>query len=120
MIPLQNRGRMHGRLKVKTTAQQEKEKAVERAGKLQQYRKAMSAVLARRAAGCRDGEQLKLTAALLLANPDIGTLWNVRREVVTFMSEAEPDQVMRNRTLAGCVDFEFLPRRTPSGRGRWS
>jgi len=83
---------MHGRLKVKTTAQQEREKAVERAGKLQHYRKAMSAVLTRRAAGCRDGEQLKLTAALLLANPDIGTLWNVRREVVTFMSEAEPDQ----------------------------
>ena len=40
--------RMHGRLKVKTSAQQEAEKKKERAVKLAGYRQAMAAILSRR------------------------------------------------------------------------
>ena len=53
---------MHGRLKVKTTAQQEAEKKKERAVKLAGYRHAMAAILARRRDGQQDEEQLQLTA----------------------------------------------------------
>ena len=52
---------MHGRLKVKTTAQQEADKKKERAVKLAGYRHAMAAILARRRDGHQDEEQLQLT-----------------------------------------------------------
>ena len=96
---------MHGRVKVKSTAQQQEEKRIEREGKLKSYRfasldlyssppssrgralvlrrkgrirrnaflrilnsstrKAMAAILARRAEGVKDAQQLALTAGLL-------------------------------------------------------
>ena len=78
---------MHGRLKVKTTAQQEAEKKKERAVKLAGYRHAMAAILARRSEGLKDEQQLKLTGQVLLANPDLNTLWNIRRECLAMVAE---------------------------------
>lgn len=40
----------------------------------------MAAILSRR--GANDELQLKMTSGLLLANPDITTLWNIRKEAV--------------------------------------
>lgn len=82
---------MHGRLKVKTTAQQDAEKQVERKAKLGAYRQAMSAILSRRKEGKKDAQQLKMTSQVLQANPDIHTLWNIRRECVLAMSMESPD-----------------------------
>ena len=82
---------MHGRLKIKTTAQQEAEKKKERAGKLAGYRQAMSAILARREKGLTDEDQLKLTGQVLMANPDIHTLWNIRRECLVVMAEGDEE-----------------------------
>jgi len=84
---------MHGRVKVKSTAQQQEEKRIEREGKLKSYRKAMAAILARRAEGARDAQQLALTAGVLQANADIGTLWNIRREVVLVLAKPLEDGV---------------------------
>jgi len=81
---------MHGRLKVKTTAQQEAEKQVERKAKLGAYRQAMTAILSRRGEGKKDAQQLMMTSQVLQANPDIHTLWNIRREVVLAMVEESP------------------------------
>ena len=78
---------MHGRLKVKTTAQQEAEKKKERAVKLTGYRRAMAAILTRRSEGLKDEEQLKLSGQVLLANPDLNTLWNIRRESLAVVAE---------------------------------
>ena len=108
---------MHGRLKIKTTAQQEAEKKKERAVKLGEstinrnhgghmsfdrnsnlagYRQAMGAILSRRKEGARDEKQLKLSAGVLMANPDIHTLWNIRRESVeTILSDLEKKQEQR-------------------------
>jgi len=84
---------MHGRLKIKTTAQQDAEKQVERKAKLGAYRKAMSAILARREEGKKDTQQLMMTSQVLQANPDIHTLWNIRRECVLFMAlESAPEK----------------------------
>ena len=64
----------------------------------------MAAIISRRKEGARDEKQLKLTAGVLMANPDIHTLWNIRRECVesiisdlekkmeTEKSEGEPVQ----------------------------
>ena len=64
----------------------------------------MAAIMSRRKEGARDEKQLKLTAGVLMANPDIHTLWNIRRECVesiisdlekkmeTEKSEGEPVQ----------------------------
>ena len=77
---------MHGRLKIKTTAQQEEEKAKERQVKLTGYRRAMTGILTRRREGLRDETQLKMTGQVLMSNPDINTLWNIRRECVLSMT----------------------------------
>ena len=82
---------MHGRLKIKTTAQQEAEKKKERAAKLAGYRQAMSAILARREKGLTDEDQLKLTGQVLMANPDIHTLWNIRRECLAVMAAGDEE-----------------------------
>jgi len=81
---------MHGRLKVKTTAQQEAEKQLERKAKLRAYRQAMSAILSRRGEGKKDSQQLMMTSQVLQANPDIHTLWNIRREVVLGLVDESP------------------------------
>ena len=73
---------MHGRLKIKTTAQQEAEKKAEREKKKCAYQASIKAVLDARAAGQNDDQQLRVTGGLLVANPDITTLWNIRREVI--------------------------------------
>jgi len=82
---------MHGRLKVKTTEQQEKEKKIERAAKLKVYRQAMDTILNRRKEGHQDEMQLKVSAQVLQSNPDITTLWNIRKQVLLFMFQQEED-----------------------------
>ena len=81
--------RMHGRLKVKTSAQQEAEKKKERAVKLAGYRHAMAAILSRRSEGLKDEEQLKMTGQVLMANPDLNTLWNIRKECLAVVAGSE-------------------------------
>jgi len=83
---------MHGRVKVKTTAQQQEEKRVEREAKLKSYRKAMAAILARRGEGRRDQQQLLMTAGVLQANADLSTLWNIRREVVEELTRVAREE----------------------------
>ena len=104
---------MHGRLKVKTTAQQEAERKAERAEKVKAYQvrefagcpslyvqpsgmtplvasqAAMSAILERRESGRLDEKLLQMIGPVLMGNPDINTLWNVRRETVLKAIEEE-------------------------------
>ena len=50
----------------------------------------MAAIISRRKEGAWDEKQLKLTAGVLMANPDIHTLWNIRRECVeSIISDLE-------------------------------
>ncbi|XP_046830002.1 geranylgeranyl transferase type-2 subunit alpha [Vespa crabro] len=72
---------MHGRVKVRTTAEQEEIKKKERAKKLVHYRTAMTEIFRKRENKIWDDELLLLTEKILLQNPDVYTLWNIRREV---------------------------------------
>ena len=79
---------MHGRLKVKTTAQQEAEKKAQRIEKMKTYQGAMSAILNRRRGPeetWKDPLTLKMAGGILMANPDITTMWNIRKETLLYM-----------------------------------
>ena len=80
---------MHGRLKVKSSEQQEAERKAERKVKCAAYQKTMKDILDRRERGGDAGEddqvQLKMTAGVLLGNADITVLWNIRKEVIHRM-----------------------------------
>ena len=77
---------MHGRLKVKSTEQQKAEEEAKRDDKLKTYQYAMGKILENRetwknsAAGETPNEAWKMTAGVLMANPDIYTLWAIRKE----------------------------------------
>uniref|UniRef100_A0A8C2DAK7 Geranylgeranyl transferase type-2 subunit alpha n=1 Tax=Cyprinus carpio TaxID=7962 RepID=A0A8C2DAK7_CYPCA len=87
---------MHGRVKVKSTAQQEEEKRKEREKKLKAFVSARDAVLRKRSAGEHDEEALQLTQQLLSSNPDFATLWNYRREVLLQLETSrEKDEVQK-------------------------
>ncbi|XP_042216666.1 geranylgeranyl transferase type-2 subunit alpha-like isoform X3 [Homarus americanus] len=73
---------MHGRLKIKTTAEQAAEKQKEREGKRKLYLGGVTKAFEKRSSGTHDEEGLKITAQLLAANPDAATLWNFRREIL--------------------------------------
>uniref|UniRef100_A0A673B7U4 Geranylgeranyl transferase type-2 subunit alpha n=1 Tax=Sphaeramia orbicularis TaxID=375764 RepID=A0A673B7U4_9TELE len=75
----------HGRVKIKSTAQQEEEKRKEREKKLKIYVAARDACFSKRKDGVWDDEALQLTQQLLSSNPDFATLWNYRREILMHL-----------------------------------
>ncbi|XP_011881514.1 PREDICTED: geranylgeranyl transferase type-2 subunit alpha-like [Vollenhovia emeryi] len=85
---------MHGRVKVRTTAEQEEIKKQERAVKVAQY-KADFAIVAQKRNILEIKkwglELLNVTKRILLNNSDIYTLWNVRRQVFENKKWSEVD-----------------------------
>eukprot|EP00099_Drosophila_melanogaster_P022117 NP_649512.1 uncharacterized protein Dmel_CG12007 [Drosophila melanogaster] len=73
---------MHGRVKVRTTEEERERKKKEQALKVRAYRAAMGRIQKKREAGELDNEMLSLTVQILLRNPDVSMLWNIRRECV--------------------------------------
>ncbi|CAK9801482.1 Geranylgeranyl transferase type-2 subunit alpha [Anthophora quadrimaculata] len=71
---------MHGRVKVRTTAEQEAIKNKEKVEKLARYKAGMSIVFEKRRNNVYDDELMTVSGRILLQNPDIYTLWNIRRE----------------------------------------
>jgi hypothetical protein len=78
---------MHGRLKVRTTEEQEKRKQLEREKKLKTYQFGMSECL-RRVKNCEyDQIGMKISEEILCSNPDIQTLWNLVKKTSFFLNE---------------------------------
>ncbi|XP_017476888.1 PREDICTED: geranylgeranyl transferase type-2 subunit alpha isoform X1 [Rhagoletis zephyria] len=73
---------MHGRLKVRTTEEERERKKKEQALKVKAYNSTMSKIQDKRRRKELDDEMLQLTSQILLRNPDVTTLWNIRRECV--------------------------------------
>ncbi|XP_076624334.1 rab geranylgeranyltransferase subunit alpha isoform X1 [Colletes latitarsis] len=74
---------MHGKVKVRTSAEQEALKEKEKVKKVTHYRFNMNIVFEKRKDKIYDDELMKRTECLLLELPDIYTLWNIRREAYT-------------------------------------
>lgn len=82
---------MHGRLKVRTTEEEAARKKKENDLKAKAYRIGFDKILAMRAEENFGKELMDLTGKILLANPDVSTLWNIRRECILKISKENPD-----------------------------
>uniref|UniRef100_H3A6R2 Geranylgeranyl transferase type-2 subunit alpha n=1 Tax=Latimeria chalumnae TaxID=7897 RepID=H3A6R2_LATCH len=106
----------HGRIKVKTTEEQQEVKRKEREKKLQLYLTCISTVFKKRQNGELDQEMLELTSQILGVNPDVATLWNYRREVFLELRKENKNSpsghpVIRGRFLQTVSSsIEFNPR----------
>jgi geranylgeranyl transferase type-2 subunit alpha len=112
----------HGRLKVRTTEEQERLKQQERAAKLAAFRKLTGALhaLRQQPSTLVDPEPLakalSLSALLLAKQPDIGSAWNFRRELLqATVTPATAQQLCEE-------EFDFLDaclRDSPKSYGVW-
>lgn len=80
---------MHGRLKVKTTAEQQEEKRKEREKKSAIFLQLMKDIFEKRGKKDEFEATLKLSEKLLSGNPDVYTLWNIRKEIFVEMQKQE-------------------------------
>ncbi|XP_044129180.1 geranylgeranyl transferase type-2 subunit alpha isoform X2 [Bufo gargarizans] len=110
---------MHGRLKVKTTLEQQEAKNKEREKKLQLYVSATQAAFNKRKAGQLDKEALELTAQILALNPDFASLWNLRREVFFAFAADRSDEEMGSLYVAELSFLESCLRVNPKSYGTW-
>ena len=78
---------MHGRLKVRSTEEQEERKRLEREKKLKAYKYAMSECLTRINKKEYDQVGMKISEEILTSNCDIQTLWNFRKNIILSLDE---------------------------------
>lgn len=83
---------MHGRVKVRTTEEERARKEKERQEKLKIYKHAMQQIFHKRKEGELDKNLLELTGKVLSSNPDIYTLWNIRREILIILKKADESE----------------------------
>lgn len=86
--------KMHGRLKVRTTEEQEQRKRLEREKKLKAYQHGMSECLSR-VKNCQyDMVGLKISEEILSNNGDIQTLWNLRKNTLEHVEKEKSEDEM--------------------------
>lgn len=106
-------------MKVKGSAEQEEAKRQERERRLEQYQSCAQRARSKRQDGELDQEALDLTAEVLIINPDLGTFWNFRREVLLKM-EQEKSVSERGLLFGGELSFlERCLRVNPKSYGTW-
>lgn len=110
---------MHGRVKVKTSEEQQEAKRKEREKKLQIFITKTSTILEKRRNGELDKELLDLSNQILGANPDFASFWNLRREVFLQL-EKETSKEELNLLYKGELQFlESCLRVNPKSYGTW-
>lgn len=110
---------MHGRVKLKSTAQQEEEKRKEREKKLKIYVAARDAIFTKRMEGVLDDEALQLTQQLLSSNPDFATLWNYRREILLHLETVREEDDVQKMYEAELLFLESCLKVNPKSYGSW-
>ena len=90
--------KMHGRLKVKTTAEKEAEKNREREKKKLIYQKCMNKIKGQFNSGERSVELLNMITKVLENIPEFGTLWNWRRVVLLEIFNSCGSKIGQNET----------------------
>ncbi|KAM6963370.1 geranylgeranyl transferase type-2 subunit alpha [Aplochiton taeniatus] len=110
---------MHGRVKIKSTAQQEEEKKKEREKKLKIYLAARDACFSKRKEGVFDEEALQLSQQLLSSNPDFATLWNYRREILMHLETVREEEDVQKTYEAELSFLESCLKVNPKSYGSW-
>ncbi|XP_033626291.1 geranylgeranyl transferase type-2 subunit alpha-like [Asterias rubens] len=110
---------MHGRLKVKTTAEQQEAKRKEREKKLKVYSGATQRIIQKRKNGEFDEEALEFTNQLLSANPDYYSLWNYRREIFLELTKTSPSEDLQSRYSKELSFLESCLMVNPKSYGAW-
>ncbi|XP_018599722.1 geranylgeranyl transferase type-2 subunit alpha [Scleropages formosus] len=110
---------MHGRVKLKSTAQQEEEKRKEREKKLKIYLTSRDACFTKRKEGVLDEEVLLLTQQLLSSNPDFATLWNYRREILLHLETVRSEDEIQRLYEEELSFLEACLKVNPKSYGSW-
>ncbi|XP_029003267.1 geranylgeranyl transferase type-2 subunit alpha isoform X2 [Betta splendens] len=110
---------MHGRIKIKSTAQQEEEKRKEREKKLKIYVSARDTCFSKRKEGILDEEALQVTQQLLSSNPDFATLWNYRREILMHLETVKEKDEVQKIYEAELAFLESCLKLNPKSYGSW-
>lgn len=108
---------MHGRVKVRTTAEQEALKKKERAEKLLRYKAGMSIVFKKRKDKIYDEELMMVTERMVLQNPDIYTLWNIRREA--FINNNWEEKLLKDFYQSELLLTENCLKQNPKSYWVW-
>lgn len=108
---------MHGRLKVRTSAEEAIRKKKEQDLKAKAYRNGMDKIFAMRQNSSFDQNLLDLSGKILSVNPDLSTLWNIRKECILKMTAGdEPDLTLYERDLGFT---EMCLQVQPKSYGAW-
>uniref|UniRef100_A0A7G3AW09 Geranylgeranyl transferase type-2 subunit alpha n=1 Tax=Lutzomyia longipalpis TaxID=7200 RepID=A0A7G3AW09_LUTLO len=110
---------MHGRLKVRTTEEEAARKKLEQDEKLKLYQAAMKEIRAKRDAKEFDRDLLDLTRKLLSSNPDIYTLWNIRRECFQELRKTLTEEELRDLHTGDLHFTEQCLQVNPKSYGAW-
>ncbi|XP_068621326.1 geranylgeranyl transferase type-2 subunit alpha [Battus philenor] len=86
---------MHGRVKVRTSDEEKARKEKERQEKLKIFKNVMQKIQQKRKEKEIDLELLDLTSKVLTSNPDIYTLWNIRREIFLHIKGSTPEEALK-------------------------
>lgn len=91
----------HGRLKVRTSAEEAARKKEEQRQKAKAYLAAMNRILKKKESAEYDEEMMQLVASILTRNPDVSTLWNIRRLCLLQLkaSDAVDEQALFDKDL---------------------
>uniref|UniRef100_A0A671TZ59 Geranylgeranyl transferase type-2 subunit alpha n=1 Tax=Sparus aurata TaxID=8175 RepID=A0A671TZ59_SPAAU len=109
----------HGRVKLKSTAQQEEEKKKEREKKLKIYVATRDACFSKRKESICDDEALQLTQQLLSSNPDFATLWNYRREILMHLETVKDEDEIQKVYISELSFLESCLKVNPKSYGSW-
>ncbi|CAH0556702.1 unnamed protein product [Brassicogethes aeneus] len=116
---------MHGRLKVKTTEEQRIEKHKQQQKKLAAYRMGMKQILSTRSIDSYEPESLAICTQILSGNPDIYTLWNIRKEIILIeIEKSKSNDIEGEDQLTKFLDNEIGLTETclksnPKSYGAW-
>ncbi|RMX40363.1 hypothetical protein pdam_00017495 [Pocillopora damicornis] len=110
---------MHGRIKVRTTAEQAEAKRKEREKKLKIYTETTSRIYEKRKNGEMDKESLSLSEQVLAANPDFSTLWNFRREIFLHKRDENPPDVIQDLCTKELYFLKNCLQVNPKSYGVW-
>ncbi|XP_013133940.1 PREDICTED: geranylgeranyl transferase type-2 subunit alpha [Papilio polytes] len=110
---------MHGRVKVRTTEEEKARIEKERQEKVKVFKKLMLKIQDKRKENELDTELLELTGKVLMSNPDINTLWNIRREIFLHTRKDYSEEDLKKMYDDELSLTEYCLKKNPKSYCAW-